>query len=57
MKRKILKVLGVAAIAFIMACLVLIIFLYLLDKDSKEYIEQQSAQETILDKCFYNEHI
>ncbi|EOS39416.1 hypothetical protein C808_01837 [Lachnospiraceae bacterium M18-1] len=40
MKRKVFKVLGVAAIAFIMACLVLIIFLYLLDKDSKEYIAQ-----------------
>ena len=49
MKRKILKVLGVAAIAFLMACLVLFLFLYLLDKDNKEYIEQleQEEQQTI----------
>ena len=40
MKRKILKVLGIAAIAFVMACLVLVLFLYLLDKDSKEYVKQ-----------------
>lgn len=45
MKRKILKVLGVAAIAFLMACLVLFLFLYLLDKDSKEYVEQLEQEE------------
>lgn len=48
MKRKFLKVLGIAAIAFVMACLVLILFLYLLDKDSKEYVKQlgENTQET-----------
>ena len=48
MKRKFLKVLGIAAIAFVMACLVLILFLYLLDKDSKEYVKQseENIQET-----------
>lgn len=40
MKKRLFKILGVAAIAFLMACLVLVLFLYLLDKDSKEYIEQ-----------------
>lgn len=45
MKKKILKVLGVAAIAFLMACLVLFLFLYLLDKDSKEYIKQLEQEE------------
>lgn len=47
MKRKILKVLGVAAIAFLMACLVLFLFLYLLDKDSKEYVKQLEQEEQI----------
>lgn len=47
MKRKILKVFGVAAIAFLMACLVLFLFLYLLDKDNKEYIEQLEQEEQI----------
>lgn len=48
MKRKFLKVLGIAAIAFVMACLVLILFLYLLAKDSKEYVKQleENTQET-----------
>lgn len=39
MKRKVFKILGIAVIAFAMACLVLFLFLYLLDKDSKEYVE------------------
>lgn len=48
MKRKVFKVLGVAAIAFVMACLVLIIFLYLLDKDSKEYVAQMEQETSLL---------
>lgn len=53
MKRKILKVLGVAAIAFVMACLVLFLFLYLLDKDSKEYVKQlEESSNTIENRYF-----
>lgn len=47
MKRKLLKILGIAAIAFVMACLVLVLFLYLLDKDNKEYIEQLEQKEQV----------
>lgn len=58
MKRKILKVLGVAAIAFLMACLVLFLFLYLLDKDNKEYIEQlEESSNTIETENEYNQYL
>lgn len=61
MKRKILKVLGVAAIAFLMACLVLFLFLYLLDKDSKEYVKQLEEtnieQQQTIDKSFSSSYI
>ena len=61
MKRKFLKVLGFAAIAFVMACLVLVLFLYLLDKDSKEYIKQLEEnsieQQQTIDKSSSNSYI
>ncbi len=61
MKRKFLKVLGFAAIAFVMACLVLVLFLYLLDKDSKEYIKQleenSMEQQQTVDKSSSNSYI
>lgn len=47
MKKKLLKILGIAAIAFVMACLVLVLFLYLLDKDNKEYIEQLEQEKKV----------
>lgn len=53
MKRKVFKVLGVAAIAFVMACLVLIIFFYLLDKDSKEYVEQLEESNNTIENHYF----
>lgn len=61
MKRKFLKVLGIAAIAFVMACLMLVLFLYLLDKDSKEYVNQLEEnnieQQQTIDKSSSNSYI
>lgn len=53
MKRKVFKVLGVAAIAFVMACIVLILFLYLLDKDSKEYVEQLEENNNTIENHYF----
>ena len=61
MKRKFLKVLGIMAIAFVMACLVFVLFLYLLDKDSKEHIEQLEEtnieQQQTIDKSSSSSYI
>lgn len=53
MKRKLLKILGIAAIAFIMACLVLVLFLYLLDKDSKEYVKQLEESSNTIENHYF----
>lgn len=53
MKKRFLKILGVAAIAFIMACLVLVLFLYLLDKDSKEYVKQLEENSNTVENHYF----
>ena len=53
MKKKLLKILGIAAIAFIMACLVLVLFLYLLDKDSKEYVKQLEESSNTIENHYF----
>lgn len=53
MKRKFLKILGIAAIAFVMACLVLVLFLYLLDKDSKEYVKQLEENSNTIENHYF----
>lgn len=61
MKRKLLKILGIAAISFVMACLVLVLFLYLLDRDKKEYLKQleesNAEQQERIDKSSSSSYI
>ena len=61
MKRKLLKILGIAAISFVMACLVLVLFLYLLDRDKKEYLKQleesNAEQQETIDKSSSSSYI